>query len=486
MSSQTPPPGYYSGPGGSSQVPNTNPNYWKLLDPNNMTGVGNKGMAPPTDFGQSAAAQGQANQQAVNQQTQANRPDQQNGFGGVTWKQGPDGQWTQSASLNPQLGGALSSLQGQAAANASHPMDNGSAARDQAISAAYGQATSRLDPRFRQQDQLQASELANQGLDPNSAAYRNAMSQYGQQKNDAYNQALFSAIGQGTQAQEATFNENMAAQMAPYQQMSALQGYQNNMPGFAAAGASQGTPWLQAAEAAAGMLDKTNTQNSQNGADAAGGAMGMISSIFSDERLKEDVHRLPVELEPGIPLATYRYKGEKKQHLGVIAQDVEKVRPEAVHIDPTGYRLVDYSQLGLDTPGGEAMAGGGIQGTPGMQGGEWLGTGAPQGAGGAAMQQQSLQAALLRMSPEQRAQMFEPYNQELAGYEQAAQPQAHTTAGGAIMGGLGNMFASMDRKAALQRMQADALARSNAVYGKPAAGVDVAVYGKPKMSPPEE
>lgn len=453
MSSQTPPPGYYSGPGGSSKVPNTGFNGWKILDPNNITGVGNKGSAPPTDFGQAAAAQGAAGQAATAQQTQANRPDQQGVLGGIKWKQNPDGSWTQTTSLAPGLQGASNNLQNQIANQG--PLDNGSAAREQAISGAYNQAVSRLNPQFAQSDQQMASTLANQGLDPNSQAYRTAMQRYGEQKNDAYNQALYSAIGQGTAAQQATFNENLAAQNNPYQQLGQLQGFANGQPGFGAAGQAQPTPYLQAAEAAAGMLDKTNAQNSQNGSDLASGTMGMLGTIFSDERVKDDIHRLPVEVEPGIHLATYKYKGQKQHQLGVIAQDVEKVRPDAVEQDSSGFKLVNYPQL-LSGGGGSGMKAGDVINPAAQQG---------MGAQGGSMDSGSLQAAILRMTPEQRAAMFAPYQDQLGILDDQATPQHHTTAGGAIMGGLGNLFANMDRKDLLKSMQADALARSNAVYG---------------------
>jgi hypothetical protein len=32
---------------------------------------------------------------------------------------------------------------------------------------------------------------------------------------------------------------------------------------------------------------------------------------------------------------------------GVIAQEIQKVFPEAVHVGPGGYLLVDYNQLGM-------------------------------------------------------------------------------------------------------------------------------------------
>src|SRR5512140_2294144 len=94
------------------------------------------------------------------QQTQANRPNQQNAFGGqVNWQQGPGGQWTQTQGFGGPLGSASARLQGQAAQNLGQPVDmsqfqagTGDAARQQAIDAAYQQATSRLDPQFAQRD----------------------------------------------------------------------------------------------------------------------------------------------------------------------------------------------------------------------------------------------------------------------------------------------------------------------------------------------
>ncbi|MDM0057349.1 hypothetical protein [Variovorax fucosicus] len=55
---------------------------------------------PIPDFSSLAVQQGQINQQAANQQTLANRPNQSNQYGSLNWTQGPDGQWTQQQLLN--------------------------------------------------------------------------------------------------------------------------------------------------------------------------------------------------------------------------------------------------------------------------------------------------------------------------------------------------------------------------------------------------
>lgn len=101
-----------------------------------------------------------------------------------------------------------------------------------------------------------------------------------------------------------------------------------------------------------------------------------------------------------------------------------------------------------------------------MEGGQTIGpeSGPASGNGGGVNQQ--LQAALLRMSPEQLSNMFEPFQNEMDTLNQGTAQQPHTTAGGAIMAGIGNLVAGIDKKHALERMQTDAAARMKALgYG---------------------
>lgn len=82
-------------------------------------------------------------------------------------------------------------------------------ARQQAIDAVYNQATSRLDPRFAKEQTSLETKLANQGLGMNSAAYQNALDQFGREKTDAYNQAQYSSIGAGEDAANALFGRQL-------------------------------------------------------------------------------------------------------------------------------------------------------------------------------------------------------------------------------------------------------------------------------------
>ena len=81
---------------------------------------------------------------------------------------------------------------------------------------------------------------------------------------------------------------------------------------------------------------------------AAGGAIGAIASMFSDERLKENVEELTgcLDMLNAIAPKTYNFKEQDPdvRLAGVMAQDVEKVFPEAV-IDVSGVKKVDLYAL---------------------------------------------------------------------------------------------------------------------------------------------
>jgi hypothetical protein len=70
---------------------------------------------------------------------------------------------------------------------------------------------------------------------------------------------------------------------------------------------------------------------------------GGFPALFSDRRLKEDIKRVG-ETDEGLGIFTYKYKGNPTTHMGVMAQDVQKVKPEAVK-KVGGYLAVDYGAI---------------------------------------------------------------------------------------------------------------------------------------------
>ena len=103
-------------------------------------------------------------------------------------------------------------------------------------------------------------------------------------------------------------------------------------------GAAQRSNQLQAASANA------QAQAAQGaGLMNALGTIGGAAIIASDRRLKTDIKKVG-RTESGLPIYTYKYKGDNKTQMGVMAQDVEKKNPEAVS-EVGGYKAVNYKKI---------------------------------------------------------------------------------------------------------------------------------------------
>lgn len=260
--------------------------------------------------------------------------------------------------------------------------------------AIYNQWASRQDPRMAQDREAQRTQLYNMGLKEGDAAYDREMQRLDQDQSDARLQAQYQAtIGSGAEAQRMQGMDvqsgnfaNSAAQQALQQQLAlgsqrfgqqqTAAGFQNtvrqqqiaeemqkrgfslneinailtgqqvgmpSMPGFNAANRSEGVQALQAA----GMQsqDAWNAYNAQQQATQgtlsglAGGAM-----MFSDRRLKTNIEFL--EERNGIRWYTYEYFWAPGiTQTGVMADEVQKLCPEAVWTNPNGYKMVDYERL---------------------------------------------------------------------------------------------------------------------------------------------
>lgn len=81
---------------------------------------------------------------------------------------------------------------------------------------------------------------------------------------------------------------------------------------------------------------------SNNLATGLGAALSLGSLFFCDERLKTDIKRVG-RLDTGEGVYTFRYKGGKTVHMGVMAQEIEENYPDAVsgdHIKAVNYAHV--------------------------------------------------------------------------------------------------------------------------------------------------
>lgn len=76
----------------------------------------------------------------------------------------------------------------------------------------------------------------------------------------------------------------------------------------------------------------------------AGGILGLLPFMFSSDRNeKTDIKKLGKDPQSGVPLYSYRYKGDPKSYpkvVGPMAQDLEKIVPSAVKKLDGGSRIV--------------------------------------------------------------------------------------------------------------------------------------------------
>jgi hypothetical protein len=71
---------------------------------------------------------------------------------------------------------------------------------------------------------------------------------------------------------------------------------------------------------------------------------GTAAMMFSDSRLKRNIKRIGTHIT-GIGIYCYNYIWGDTMHIGVMAQELQKVKPEAVIETESGYLAVDYNKL---------------------------------------------------------------------------------------------------------------------------------------------
>jgi hypothetical protein len=157
---------------------------------------------------------------------------------------------------------------------------NINASVNQAANAAYGQATSRLDPQWKLAQQEQESKLANQGLGQNSTAYQSGMDTFNRGKNDAYNQAAYSAINAGNQEQNTLMGQQLA--QGTFANQAAAQMYGQNQGQAAFNNAAAGQDYGQNMGAAQFANSAQAQQNNENQAAATFGNQAMGQQFQND------------------------------------------------------------------------------------------------------------------------------------------------------------------------------------------------------------
>jgi hypothetical protein len=219
----------------------------------------------------------------------------------------------------------------------------------------------RLAPQIAQSRESTTAALANQGVVPGTQAYDNAMRQQAMKENDLLLGATTQGFGVGQQANQQAYNQALTNYNLPLNTLSALRsGSQVQNPSFINApqqATTAGADLLGASQMGynAQMGGFNAQQASQQGLNSGlmglGGMLGAAALMSpSDIRLKENIKAIGW-LPNGLPVYEYEFKPEYKhiggegKHIGVMAQEVEKVIPEAVVEHPDGYKMVNYGAL---------------------------------------------------------------------------------------------------------------------------------------------
>ncbi len=279
---------------------------------------------------QTAAAQSGANKETAVAQTGLNAINQKTPWGNLSYSQ--IGKWEDGTprfeatqSLDPRIQGVVD----QSLQKMGQPFSLSNEATEGRLMELGRQ---RLDPFLSERRVSTEQDLFNRGVRPGTEAYDRAMKSVSQGENDAYNQLLLSGRGQA-------INEAMLERQTPMNEAIALMtgGQSGYMP----------TPQSGVAptDVAGPIMQNYQSQMQQYNAGMSGlfglGSAALGGWMMSDRRLKEDVHKVG-EKADGIPLKTFRYKGSPMMQLGMMAQDVEKKRPEAVATTASGYKAVNY------------------------------------------------------------------------------------------------------------------------------------------------
>ena len=197
--------------------------------------------------------------------------------------------------------------------------------------------------------EMDIAGLYNASLAQNQqAALQQAQAQAALQA-QGFNQAQAAASFQNAQRQ-AALQEQLALRALPLNEVAAIMGgAQVQMPQFQAyQGAEVGAAPIFGAQQAAGNFAQQNYANQTAAYNAKMGLYGDLAGaagtyFASDRRLKSNIVR--VGTHP-LGIGVYEYNIFDRRERGVMADEVEQVKPEAVTTHPTeGYKMVNYGML---------------------------------------------------------------------------------------------------------------------------------------------
>ncbi len=211
---------------------------------------------------------------------------------------------------------------------------------------AFGQSRDRAQSDF-SQDIARTGQFFTQGQTNAQNAFAQALAarqQLASESDTGWQRAL-AAFGASMQGRQQTIDEMLAERQTPINELSALMsGSQVAKPAWTA------TPQTQIQPADLAGLVQSNYQAKMQGYSGMLSGIGSLAGNIlgfglsrSDRRLKTDIQRLG-ELPNGLGVYLYRFKSGGPFQIGLMADEVAQLHPDAVHVMPDGFLAVDYAK----------------------------------------------------------------------------------------------------------------------------------------------
>lgn len=352
--------------------------------------LGKSSPPPAPDYAGAATATAAGNLDAARVASKANRVSQYTPYGSLIYTNNQNGdqdQWRSDVTLAPDqqqmlnqqnqislgLGDTMNQGLGYVQNMLDTPLDtSGFTNVDPASVAGREQVTAtlleRMQPSLDRARQRKENDLLIQGHNRGGEAWDATQDDLSRSEND---QRMAAVLAGGTEqsrllgAQQAQRQNQLAETQTvrnePLATLNAVRtGAMPTNPQFTNVPqqqTTQGPNLLQAAgmqgqsDMNAYNADQAGSQNMMNGLFSLGGKLGSAYLMAGSERdIKQEISRIGTH-STGIGVYSFEYKPEYRdtwghgKKVGVMADEVELVMPEAVMLHPDGYRMVDYGML---------------------------------------------------------------------------------------------------------------------------------------------
>ncbi len=127
-------------------------------------------------------------------------------------------------------------------------------------------------------------------------------------------------------------------------QRKSINDYMDRLLGLTGIGFNAGQQLTQAGNTS--QSQSTGKSSSSESASKEHDGIGKFIGKFiaSDSRLKEDIKKVG-QLDNGLNVYTYKYLGGKTTYVGVMADEVKDIMPEALGPTMNGFMTVDYGKV---------------------------------------------------------------------------------------------------------------------------------------------